>query len=240
MRAVLFSIAAAGCGNDIGLPDIDAAGVGGPPGSPSVVVMGPRQNDSFYPSQSATITWVATDDDTPSFTCDVTALAGTSLPIASAVMTTSGASTSTPWMLASVAPGSYRVSVACTDKNGLTGAGLSAMFQVSAAPQAVDYATQIQPIWNASCTDNACHDATQPSEGLNLTPAASRAELNANSGQCGAYKLVEPGQPERSYLVFKLQGSGPCLIGTKMPKANQSLPAAQIQLVRDWIFNGAP
>ncbi len=235
-------VMAGGCGSDIGLSGIDAAGVGGPPGSPSVVVMGPRLNESFYPTQTATVTWVATDDDTPSFTCDVAALLGTSsIPIASAVATTSATMTSTPWALSSAAVGTYRIQLSCTDKNNLTGLGLSAMFTVSAPPQAVDYATQVQPIWTASCTGMACHDATQSAEGLNLTAAASRVELiNVTSGQCGAYKLVEPGFPERSYLVMKLQGSGPCLIGTKMPKAAQSLPANQIQLVRDWIFNGAP
>jgi hypothetical protein len=204
--------------------------------------MGPRLNESFYPSQTATVTWVATDDDSPSFTCDVAALAGTTaIPIAGDVASTSASAASTPWTLSGVTAGTYRVQVACTDNNNLTGLGLSAMFTISAAPQTVDYATQLQPIWTASCTGNACHDATQPAEGLNLTAAASRTELiNVTSGQCGAYKLVEPGKPEGSYLVMKLQGSGPCLIGTRMPKATQSLPANQIQLVRDWIFNGAP
>jgi hypothetical protein len=45
---------------------------------------------------------------------------------------------------------------------------------------------------------------------------------------------------ERSYLRFKLQGSGPCFIGTRMPKAASALSAAQLQMVRDWIYNGAP
>lgn len=204
--------------------------------------MGPRLNESFYPSQTATVTWVATDDDTPSFTCDVAALFGTSsIPIASDVTTTSAAMTSTPWAIAGAAAGTYRIQVACTDKNNLTGLGLSAMFAVSAPPQAVNYATQVQPIWTANCTGVACHDATQSAEGLNLTASASRTEIiNVTSSQCGAYKRVEPGSPERSYLVMKLQGSGPCLIGTKMPKATQGLPANQLQLVRDWIFNGAP
>ena len=232
----------AGCGNDVGLPIPDAAGVGGPPGSPSVMVTGPRLNDSFYPTQTATVTWVATDDDTPSFTCDAVALAGTSmLSIASDVATTSGAMTSTTWSLAGAAPGSYRIQVSCTDANNLTGSGLSGMFTVSSPAQVVSYASQIQPLWTASCTSNACHDATQPAEGLNLLPAASYAELvGAASSQCGASKLVEPNAPERSYLVMKLQGSGSCLIGSKMPKAAAALPADKIQLVRDWIFNGAP
>lgn len=242
----LFALAVTvvGCGNDVGLTPVDAAGVGGPPGSPGVTVMGPRLNEAFYPTQTATVTWVAIDDDSPSFTCDLAALAGTTsipIPIASAVATSSGAMTSAPWAISGAAAGTYRVQVACTDANNLTGVGLSAMFTVSAPPQAVSYATQVQPIWTSTCTGNACHDAMVPAEGLNLTAAASYAELVGKpSSQCGAYQLVEPGAPERSYLVMKLQGSGPCLIGTRMPKAMTALTSDRLQLVRDWIFNGAP
>lgn len=67
--------------------------------------MGPRLNESFYPTQTATTTWVATDDDSPSVTCDVAALSGeSSIPIASDVATTSGAMTSTAWMIFNGAP----------------------------------------------------------------------------------------------------------------------------------------
>ena len=205
--------------------------------------MGPRLNESFYPTQTATITYVGTDEDSPSCTCDVDALLGTSvIPIAMDLATSSAATTTTPWAINGAAPGSYRIRVSCTDANNLTGVGLSATFNVSAPPQQVDYATQIQPIWNANCTGMACHDATQSAEGLNLTAAASRAELiGVASSQCSANKRVDPGFPERSYVVIKLQGGGgTCIVGTKMPKATMGLPAAQIQLVRDWIYNGAP
>jgi hypothetical protein len=57
---------------------------------------------------------------------------------------------------------------------------------------------------------------------------------------CRAAKLVEPGMPERSYLVFKLQSSGPCFQPTRMPKGAATFSTAQLQLVRDWIANGAP
>ena len=57
-----FGVVVAGCGNDAGLAAVDAAGVGGPPGSPSVTVTAPRVSESLYPSQTATVTWTATDD----------------------------------------------------------------------------------------------------------------------------------------------------------------------------------
>ena len=233
---VLFVIGVAACGNDAGIAAIDAAGVGGPPGSPRVTVHGPRANESFYPSQSATITWTATDEDTM-FPCDVSVLGGAS--IATAVATTSGAMTSTSWSIGAAAPGMYQIQVTCKDSGGLVGSGLSGTFRVSAPPQMVAYST-IQALWNRSCNSSQCHDAVMPQEGLDLTSSASYAELvNKASAQCPSTKLVEPGMPERSYLVVKLQGSGACLIGSRMPKPPAMMTAAEIQQVRDWIFNGA-
>jgi hypothetical protein len=57
--------------------------------------------------------------------------------------------------------------------------------------------------------------------------------------QCTELDLVKPGAPDQSYLVFKLQGSGSCFQGSRMPKS-APLSTAEIQLVRDWIANGAP
>jgi hypothetical protein len=70
----------------------------------------------------------------------------------------------------------------------------------------------------------------------------SFAELvNKPSTQCGAMKLVDPGAPERSYLVLKLAPTGTgCFQGTRMPKADSALTPDEIQRVRDWIANGAP
>lgn len=235
MRYLVALLAA--CGNDVGTPAIDAAGVGGPPGSPRIVVSGPRINESFYPTQTATITWTATDDDSTTFPCDVSVLGGAM--IANDVATTSAAQASVPWSIGGLAPGSYQIQVQCTDAGGLTGSGLSGQFRISAPPQQVAY-SQVQALWTRSCTSNQCHDASMPSQGLDLTPAASHGELVGKSGMdCPSYLLVEPGAPERSYLVMKLQGSGACFVGSRMPKPPESFTAAEIQLVRDWIFNGA-
>jgi hypothetical protein len=42
-----------------------------------------------------------------------------------------------------------------------------------------------------------------------------------------------------SYLMWKLQGSGPCFTGSQMPKGTP-LSAAQINLISSWITAGAP
>lgn len=242
MRLPIVSIVAVvGCGNDVGRDAVDAAGVGGPPGSPMIVISGPRHNESFYPAQSMTIVWTATDDDTPSFPCDVALRGG--LSIASAVPTTSGTMTSTSWAVAGVPAGTYQIQVTCTEHSGLVGSGVSPAFSISAPPQVVAY-SEIQSLLNRSCVAGQCHDAIMSQAGLDLTASASYGELvNNPSGSCTSYQLVEPTRPDRSYLVAKLVGSngGACFVGSRMPKAPEpALTAAEVQLVRDWIFNGAP
>ena len=51
---------------------------------------------------------------------------------------------------------------------------------------------------------------------------------------------MRAGQPDQSYLVWKLQGSGGCYSGSRMPKGASALSASNLQLIRDWIANGAP
>lgn len=239
LYAILVATAVApGCGNDVGIePD-----AGGPPGSPLVTVTSPRANESFYPSQTIQVAWTAADDDSPGLTCDAAALDGTNrIAIMTGAAIVAGQPSTAAWPLASVPPSrSYRIEVACTDQNALTGTGLSATFAISPPAQQVSFAT-VQAILTRSCTSMACHDSTQSASGLDLTAGRAYAELSGASGDCPATKLVMPGAPDQSYLVHKLQGSGPCFFGSRMPKGTAlPLPADEIQQVRDWIATGAP
>ena len=78
-----------------------------------------------------------------------------------------------------------------------------------------------------------------PQEGLDLTTGNAHAELvDVDSVQCQNRKLVLPGSPSESYLMDKMLNVDLCS-GTKMPKLG-TLPAADIQIVSDWICSGAP
>ena len=107
---------------------------------------------------------------------------------------------------------------------------------------AVSFSGQVWPIFAVSCASSMCHDANMPAQGLNLgtSTSAYAALVNHGSSECGSNKLVLPGMPDASYLVWKLAGTGPCFTGSQMPKIGQSLPADQITLIRNWISNGAP
>lgn len=111
----------------------------------------------------------------------------------------------------------------------------------SAKTLSVSLATQVQPIFTAKCASAACHSGARPAQGLSLSSAATSfaALVNVSSTECAANKLVAPTLPDQSYLVWKLQGTGPCFLGSQMPKG-QPLAAADIATVRSWILAGAP
>jgi len=103
----------------------------------------------------------------------------------------------------------------------------------------VSFATDIQPIFTASCTGIGCHSGVMPRGDLLLVTGKSYGELvNVASSSCAAKLLVTPGDVSKSYLENKLTGIGMCS-GTQMPKAGASLPAAQLAKIRSWICNGA-
>jgi hypothetical protein len=240
MRRLLLVLAA--CGNDRApLADVDASLIDAPPpGTPIVMVTAPRAGEAFYMTQTVQVQWVA-EDDGPTMSCDVSASAGGSPIAIGTVAATSGQLASAQWSLTSVTPSpSYQVQVSCSDTTSLVGAGLSGTFAVTDPPQQVSFASQLQPIF-ARCTSAACHDASFPQASLNLTPGNAYAALvGIASEECPATQLVSPSAPTDSYLVHKLQGSGPCFVGSKMPKPPSTISTAEIQLVRDWIANGAP
>jgi hypothetical protein len=102
----------------------------------------------------------------------------------------------------------------------------------------VGYVEAIEPIFVAACTAMGCHGFPAPQEGLDLRAGEGFAALvGVPSTQCADGDLVIPGDPAGSYLVHKLQGVDLCF-GTQMPKMG-SLPAADIDLVAQWICHGA-
>lgn len=109
-----------------------------------------------------------------------------------------------------------------------------------ATTQAPSLATQVQPIFTKSCTGGGCHAGSTPAQGLDLSSGKSYLNLvNVASTQCITTKRVLPSTPSMSYLMFKLQGSGPCYAGTRMPKG-APLAVADITTISAWIAAGAP
>lgn len=96
----------------------------------------------------------------------------------------------------------------------------------------VSFSTQIQPIFNASCT--GCHGS---SGGLNLSASVSYANLvNVNAqSSCTTLKRVLPSNASQSVLYLKVSGTS---CENRMPQGG-SLTTQQINLINDWITEGA-
>ncbi len=100
------------------------------------------------------------------------------------------------------------------------------------------FAADVQPIFDGSCADAACHGPTTPKGGLSLSAGKSYAALvNVKSG-CMSKLHVVPGDGDLSYLVAKISGPvGIC--GGIMPQGAFTISRAQIEVIRAWICNGA-
>lgn len=97
---------------------------------------------------------------------------------------------------------------------------------------------QIQDtIFTPICT--ACHIGATAPRGLRLDAGNSYALLvNVASVEVPALLRVNPGNPDQSYLVQKIEGTA--AVGGRMPLGGPPLPQDRIDLVRQWIAAGAP
>ena len=94
-------------------------------------------------------------------------------------------------------------------------------------------------IFAEKCAIDACHTSPRPEAFLNLAPGYSFENLvEVKSKQVSDVFLVEPNDPENSYLLHKLQGED--IIGEPMPTAAEPLPPEQIAVIKEWIAQGAP
>ena len=83
-----------------------------------------------------------------------------------------------------------------------------------------------------------CHGDDVAEAGLNLEDGTSFASLvNVPSTQV-ALDLVEPNDAENSYLIHKLDGRDG-IVGDRMPYDAEFLSEADIEVIKQWINDGA-
>lgn len=100
----------------------------------------------------------------------------------------------------------------------------------------VSFSSQVQRIFTNNCV-NGCH----PGSGAPFPLLASVSYNNlvgvtATTGSCVGSKRVEPGSADASVLMKRLEGAS---CGSRMPYGLTPLSSADIQLIRDWINQGA-
>jgi hypothetical protein len=86
------------------------------------------------------------------------------------------------------------------------------------------------------CT--TCHSGAAAPLGLRLDEGASYALLvNAPSTEVPSLLRVDPGNPDGSYLIQKLEGTA--AVGARMPLGGSPLSAETIGVICQWIAEGA-
>jgi hypothetical protein len=93
------------------------------------------------------------------------------------------------------------------------------------------------------CTQDVCHGSSKQG-GLDLSPAAAYDGIFDKRALGTSLKLIEPGDNDRSYLWLKLAANtrpGSAEIsGSPMPSGLPALSEDELELVRLWIYAGAP
>ncbi|QDU89704.1 Planctomycete cytochrome C [Pirellulimonas nuda] len=105
---------------------------------------------------------------------------------------------------------------------------LSAPGQDNPGVRAVSFERDVLPLLEARC--NKCHHAEQQRGGLDLT---RRETILRGGDSLGA--AVVPGRPDRSPLIGVLTGA----LEPSMPEDDDPLAAAEVDLLRQWVAEGA-
>lgn len=79
-----------------------------------------------------------------------------------------------------------------------------------------------------------CHIGNDPPKGLLLSGDHPKAAIGRASEEEKGVLLIKPGDPDNSYLVWKIEGRRQ-INGDRMPKDQPPLSEAQIEAVRAWI-----
>ena len=104
------------------------------------------------------------------------------------------------------------------------------------APTLTDIQTNI---FDTNCALSGCHAGARPQLDLNLSTGQSFSNIvNVPSIEEEDLLRIDPGDPEASYLFKKIRGDSD-IVGAQMPLGRAALSDAQINLIRDWILDGA-
>lgn len=114
---------------------------------------------------------------------------------------------------------------------------------------------QVYNILTTNCSGSGCHGAGSPDFNVTLSEAdlydqiINKTPLNPAAAS-KKYKLIEPGHPERSYILRKVSShlgtfqSHDLVMeaaeGSNMPYDTRTLSKTQVETIRQWILYGSP
>jgi hypothetical protein len=92
-----------------------------------------------------------------------------------------------------------------------------------------DFTTEIIPLFS-SCSGEICHS---------FAAGGIADQIGAPATECcNQIAVIDPGHPENSYLLNKLAERGLC-DGVQMPIGRAPFSASDLQVLSDWICQGA-
>jgi methionine-rich copper-binding protein CopC len=105
------------------------------------------------------------------------------------------------------------------------------------SPLTADFQSIQDNVFTPICTK--CHAGAGAPEGLQLDAAHSYSLLvGVASAEQSSVERVEPGDPDSSYIIRKLEGL-PGITGGQMPLGGPYLPQSTIDIIKQWIMAGA-
>ena len=96
---------------------------------------------------------------------------------------------------------------------------------------------EVSEVFAVSCAFSGCHSGGDPAAGLSLEGDFAARIVGVASEQRSDLKLVDPGNPDKSYLLIKVRGDDE-MVSQRMPPGNP-LSAEQVEIIRAWIASGA-
>lgn len=94
-------------------------------------------------------------------------------------------------------------------------------------------------IFSIHCAVSGCHLGSTAPLGLDLSEGLAWGNtVNVASGERPGLLRINPGNPDNSYLVNKIEGASD-IVGERMPRGRDPLSAEQINTIREWITEGA-
>jgi hypothetical protein len=145
------------------------------------------------------------------------------------------------WDTTTSGNGQVTLTAEADDAAGNTGVSADVVVTVQNASPVTLSMLQAQ-FFGPTCSVSGCHSGPTSNalpSGMNLTSAANSfaALVNVTSLQVGSLNRVTPGDPDNSYLVHKLEGTQS--VGGRMPLGGPFLNQAQLDMLRQWIADGA-
>jgi len=108
----------------------------------------------------------------------------------------------------------------------------------STGPLTADWQSIQDNVFTPICSP--CHSGAGAPFGLMLDAAHSYSLLvGVPSSEVPSLNRVKPGDPDSSYIIRKISGA-PGIVGGRMPLDETPLPQSTIDVIRQWIANGAP